>query len=183
MNFTGFEICPLNFILQFFFKKGNKLTLCAAYAACLPFAFLQQLLFSEPPLNENLTVELMLSLCLGKWPQQLLELGKKGKKPWKSPGPSNVFKCNKNKGTMQTLTQSLKEDTVKILFCFADLWTCLSGHSQSKDVELITTEKAYPSSQRGICCLQYVWSAIFRGQKLAPITRRLLFNCAVVYRW
>lgn len=38
------------------------------------------------------------------------------------------------------MTQSLKEDTVKIFFCFADLWTCLSGHSQSKDVELTNTE-------------------------------------------
>lgn len=116
----------------FFSKKSNKLTLCAAYAACLLFVFLQQLLFSETPLNEKLTVELMLSLCVGKWPWQLLELGKKGKKPWKSPEPSNVFKCNKKRGAMQTLTQSLQEDTVKILFCFADFWTRLSGHSHKQ---------------------------------------------------
>lgn len=147
MNAIGFEIYPLNFILHLlgvlFSKKSSKLRSYAAYAACLPFRFLQQLLFSETPLNEKLIVELMLSLCLGKWPWQLLEQQKKVIKFWKNPGPSNVFKCNKNKGTMQILTHGLKKDTVKILLCFAYLWTCLSGHSQSKYIELTNTEKVW----------------------------------------
>lgn len=86
---------------------------------------------------------------------------------------------------MQTLTQSLKEDTIKILFCFADLWTCLSGHSQSKEVELTNTEKAWVKSFLSArnTCLHHIWSTIFQAQKLATITRRLLLNCAIVYQW
>lgn len=118
-------------------KKGNKLSLCATYAASPPFVFLQRLLFSEIPLNEKLTVELLLSLGLGKRPRQLLYLGKKAN-------------CEKiqgqamNKGRMQTLAQGLKKKghwKDPFLLCWP-----LDLNRRSKDTELMYIQKVCTKS-------------------------------------
>lgn len=85
---------------------------------------------------------------------------------------------------MQTLTQSLKEDTVRILFCFADFWTCLSEHSQGKEVELTNREKVWVKSflsARNTSLSPPRLECNFLRAEVSHDYQKIV-NCAIVYQ-